>query len=155
MKKLSFYFLLVLFLTACNSTKHVAEDKQMLTQNYIFVDSVKNKSADLQKYVLQKPNPRLLGLPFGLYFHNIGNHNKPKTPTEWGLKHPKKYNFIKNIFSEKQSIAYANAFISLNNWFLNYDAPVILSESKANRTADNLWAFIKPKVILILKLRQS
>ncbi|WP_299061975.1 BamA/TamA family outer membrane protein [uncultured Polaribacter sp.] len=143
MKKLSFYFLLILFLTACNSTKHVAEDKQMLTQNYIFVDSVKNKSADLQKYVLQKPNPRLLGLPFGLYFHNIGNHNKPKTPSEWGLKHPKKYNFIKNVFSEKQSIAYANAFINLNNWFLNYDAPVILSESKVNRTADNLWAFYK------------
>jgi len=32
MKKLSFYFLFFLFLSACNSTKHVAEDKHMLTQ---------------------------------------------------------------------------------------------------------------------------
>ena len=143
MKKLSFYFLLILFFAACNSTKHVAVNEHMLTQNYIFVDSVKNNSTELQKYVLQKPNPKLLGLPFGLYFHNLGNHDKPKTPSEWGKEHPKKYKTIKNIFSEKQSIAYANSLIKLNNWFLSYDAPVIISENKVKRTADNLWAYYK------------
>ncbi|QOD62463.1 BamA/TamA family outer membrane protein [Polaribacter haliotis] len=143
MKKFSFYFLLVLILVACNSTKHVAENEHMLTQNYIFVDSVKDKSSDLQKYILQKPNPRLLDLPLGLYFHNLGNHDKPKTPSEWGKQNPKKYNFIKNVFSEKQSIAYANSQINLNNWFLSYDAPVIVSETKVKRTGDNLWAYYK------------
>ncbi len=143
MKKLSFCFLLILFLAGCNVTKHVAENEHMLTQNYIFVDSVRNKSLDLQKYVLQKPNPKPLGLPLGLYFHNIGNHNKPKTPSEWGKEHPKSYHFIENIFSEKQSIAYANSFIRLNNWFLNFDAPVIVSENKVKRTSDNLWAYYK------------
>ena len=143
MKKLSFYFLLILFLTACNSTKHVAEDEQMLTQNYIFVDSVRDKSTELEKYILQKPNPKLLGAPIGLYFHNLGDHNKPKTALKWGKKHPKKYKFIKNIFSEKQSIAYANSFIQLNNWFLSYDAPVIISENKVKRTSENLWAYYK------------
>lgn len=143
MKKLSFYFLLILFFAACNSTKHVAENDHMLTQNYIFVDSIEDKSSELQKYVLQKPNPRLLGLPIGLYFHNIGNHKKPKTPLEWGKKHPKKYKFIKNIFSEKQSIAYANSFIKLNNWFLSSNAPVIVSENKVKRTSENLSAYYK------------
>lgn len=143
MKKLSFYFLLILIFSACNSTKHVAEKEHMLTQNYIYVDSVRNKSAELQKYLLQKPNPRFLDLPFGLYFHNFGDHDKPKTPSEWGKENPKKYNFIKNIFSEKQSIAYANSFINLNNWFLNYDKPVIISESKVKKTTDNLLAFYR------------
>ncbi|AUC86686.1 hypothetical protein CW731_08710 [Polaribacter sp. ALD11] len=143
MKKLSFCFLLILFFAACNSTKHVAENEHMLTQNYIFIDSVRDKSAALEKYILQKPNPKLLGAPIGLYFHNLGNHNKPKTALKWGEKHPKKYKIIKNIFSEKQSIAYANSFIKLNNWFLSYNAPVIISENKVKRTEDNLWSYYK------------
>jgi outer membrane translocation and assembly module TamA len=143
MKKLSFYFLLILFFAACNSTKHVAENEHMLTQNFVFVDSVRDKSAALEKYILQKPNSKLLGAPIGLYFHNLGNHEKPKTALKWGEEHLKKYKFIKNVFSEKQSIAYANSFIKINNWLLSYDTPVIVSENKVKRTSDNLWAYYK------------
>ncbi|KGL58645.1 BamA/TamA family outer membrane protein [Polaribacter sp. Hel1_85] len=143
MKKLSLSFLFLLILVSCNSTKHVAEDEHMLTQNYIFVDSVRNKSSDIQKYILQKPNPRFLNFPFALYLHNIGSYKKPKTPSEWGKKNPRSYNFIKNIFSEKQSIGYANSFIGLNNWFLKYQGPEIINNRKIKRTADNLWAYYK------------
>ncbi|MCL7753749.1 BamA/TamA family outer membrane protein [Polaribacter sp. Z022] len=143
MKKLSLSLLLVLIFVSCNSTKHVAEDEHMLTQNYIFVDSIRNKSSDIQKYILQKPNPRFLDLPFALYLHNIGNHEKPKTAKEWGNKNPNSYNFIKSIFSEKQSIGYANSFIGLNNWFLNYQGPEIINPRKVKRTEDNLWAYYK------------
>ena len=145
MKKLSFYFLLILFFVACNSTKHVAENEYMLAQNYVFVDSARDNSAELEKFILQKPNPKLLGAPIGLYLHNIGNHDKPKTALKWGEKHLKKYNFIKSIFSEKQSIAYANGLIKLNKWFLSYDAPVIISQNKVKRTSDNLEAYYKTK----------
>jgi outer membrane translocation and assembly module TamA len=139
MKKLLFYFLLILFLVACNSTKHVAKGDHRLVQNYVYIDSIRDKSALLEKYILQKPNLK----PIGLYVHNLGNHQHPKTPLEWGLKNPNKYKFIKSVFSEKQSIAYATAFIKLNDWFLSYDAPVIVSEKKVKRTSDNLWAFYK------------
>ena len=115
----------------------------MLNENYIFIDSVKTKGAELQKYILQKPNPRFLGLPIALYFHNIGNHNKPKTPIKWAVKNPRSYNFVKTIFSEKQSISYANSFIKLNNWFLKNDEPEIINELKVNRTVDNLLAYYK------------
>jgi outer membrane translocation and assembly module TamA len=143
MKKNSFYFLFIFILVSCNSTKHVAENEYLLTQNYIFVDSVRNKGSELHKYVLQKPNSRLLNLPLGLYFHNIGNQNKPKTPSEWGKINPRSYNFIKNVFSEKQSIAYAKSFINLNKWFLSYQGPEIINKNKVKRTADNLWAYYK------------
>lgn len=143
MKKLSLFFLLFILFASCNSTKHVAENEHLLTKNYIYVDSVRNTSGELQKYVLQKPNPRFLSLPFGVYFHNIGNHKKTKTAKGWGEKNNSSYNFIKNVFSEKQSIAYANTFIGLNNWFLAYDEPIILSKRKITKTADNLLAYYK------------
>jgi hypothetical protein len=143
MKKLTLFFLLMILFASCNATKHVAEDKHMLVQNYIYVDSVRNSSNYLQKYVLQKPNPRFLSAPFGLYFHNIGNHKKPKTAKEWGEKNQRPYNLIKKIFSEKQSIAFANTLIAVNNWFLAYDEPVILSKRKVKKTANNLLAYYK------------
>ena len=82
-------------------------------------------------------------MPFGLYFHNLGNHQKPKTAKEWGKKNSGSYHFIKNIFSEKQSIAYANTMIGLNNWFLAYDEPVILNKGKITKTGNNLLAYYK------------
>jgi outer membrane translocation and assembly module TamA len=143
MKKNPFYFLLIIFLVSCNSTKHVADGEFMLNENYIFIDSLKTKGTELQKYILQKPNSRFLSFPIGLYFHNLGNHKNPNTPLKWAKKNPRSYNFVKNIFSEKQSIAYANSFIKLNNWFLDYDEPEIISDVKVNRTSDNLWAYYK------------
>ena len=143
MKKLTLFFLLMILFASCNSTKHVAEDMHMLKQNYIFVDSVQNKNSELQKYVLQKPNSRFLGIPFGLYLHNLGSHSKPKTAKEWGDKNIHSYRFIKTFFSEKQSIAYANTFIGINNWFLDNDEPVIVNQRKIKKTADNLLAYYK------------
>ena len=143
MKKLSLSFLFVLILVSCNSTKRVSEGEHMLTQNYIYVDSVKNNSTDIQKYILQKPNSKFLNLPIGLYFHNIGNYKKAKTPSQWGVSNPRSYNFIKNVFSEKQSIVYANTFIKLNKWFLNYQGPVIVSDRKVKNTENNLLTYYK------------
>lgn len=117
MKKLTCYFLLILFLISCNSTEHVIDGQYLLTKNLIIIDSTKTSGTELQKYILQKPNSKFLGMPFGLHVHNLGNHIKPKTPSEWALVHPSSYNFVKKVFSEKQSIAYANSFINLNKWF--------------------------------------
>lgn len=143
MKKLSFYFLFIIFFASCNSTKRVADGEFMLTENIIKIDSVKKKGTELQKYILQKRNQRFLGLPLGLYFHNLGNPKKPKTVEAWAKKNPKSYAFVKKIFSEKQSIAYANSFINLNKLFLKYQGPEIVSKRKIRRTTDNLWAYYK------------
>lgn len=143
MKKTPIYILFAFFLLACNSTKYVADGKFMLAENKFFIDSAKTGAPNLQKYVLQKPNAKFLGLPIGLYLYNLGNPNKPKTPKKWGEKNPNSYNFIKSIFSEKQSIAYANAFINLNKSFLDYPKPEILNLIKINGTANNLLAYYK------------
>ena len=104
MKKLSLFFFLFILFAACNSTKHVAENEHLLRKNYIYVDSVRNKSDELQKYVLQKPNPRFLGLPFGLYFHNLGNHQKPKTAKN-GVKKIGVHIILSKMYFQKNKVS--------------------------------------------------
>lgn len=92
--------------------------------------------------IQQKPNNKTLGLPLSLYFYNLGDPDKPQTPIEWAKRKPKTYNFIKNIFSEKQSIAYANSMIGINNWFLRSgQAPVIIDDVKLKKTVANLKSY--------------
>ncbi|MFY0629768.1 MAG: BamA/TamA family outer membrane protein [Flavobacteriaceae bacterium] len=144
MKKLFPYLLIAFLFIGCNSVKRVKESEQLLTKNTIIVNGKKNTISELNDLVTQKPNSKALGIPLSLYFYNLGNKDKPKTPSEWGKKKPKTYNFIKNIFSEKQSISYANSMIGFNNWFLkNGQAPVIIDDKKTNRTLKNLIAYYK------------
>ena len=122
--------------------KRVKENEHLLTKNSIIVNGKKTTDPELEELVVQKPNNRTFGMPLSLYFYNLGDENKPQTASAWGKKKPKTYNFIKSIFSEKQSIAYANSMIGLNNWFLrNGQAPVIIDDKKIRRTTQNLRTY--------------
>jgi hypothetical protein len=143
MKKLPFYFLIVIILASCNAVKWIPANEHLLTQSTIYIDSTKTSNAALTKFIIQKPNTKTLGIfPLSLNFYNLGNPNKPKTPLEWGKKNATSYRFIKNIFSEKQSIAYANSFIGFNQWFLkNGQKPVMIDDNKTSRTIENLETY--------------
>ncbi len=144
MKKVSFYLFIFLIIVSCNSVKRVAEKELLLKSTTILVDGKRNTISELNDYVLQKQNSKILGLPLSLYFYNIGNPNNPKTPKEWAKLHPKKYNFYKSLFSEKQSIGVANSSINLNNWFLkNGESPVVIDDIKTKKTARNLKVYFK------------
>jgi len=142
MKKVSFYLLIILISVSCSSVKRLAKNEHLLKKNTIYVDQKKNTNKALNDYLVQKPNSRVLWLPISLYFHNLGNPKNSKTPKEWGTRNPKTYRFFKGLFSEKQSIALANTFIGLNNWFLKSgETPVIINDKKNQRTANNLSAY--------------
>ena len=140
MKKLSFYFLFILILSSCNTIKHVPENELLLTKNTITIDNVQQNDEKLNELLLQRRNVRVLGaLPLSLYFYNLGNPKGSQDVEEWKVNHPKWYNLFKDIFSEKQSIAVANTFIGLNQWYLNNgQAPVIINDKKTNKTVQNL-----------------
>lgn len=139
MKKVSFYLFIFLILYSCNSVKRVPEKEHLLRSTTILIDGEKNKNSDLLDYVLQKPNARLLGIPLSLYFHNLGKPTASKTPKAWATLHPKKYNFFKSLFSEKQSIGVAKSYINFNNWFLNSgESPVIIDDLKTSKTVRTL-----------------
>ncbi|MDB3913394.1 outer membrane protein assembly factor [Flavobacteriaceae bacterium] len=144
MKKIFIYFLLILFLSACSSVKRVNDAKYLLTQNTIIINDKKNTNTDLIELLVQKPNSKTLGLPLSLYFYNLGDNKKPEKASDWGNLKPKTYNFIKTIFSEKQSISFANSMIRLNNWFLkNGQAPITIDDVKIKKTISNLTAYHK------------
>ena len=142
MKKLSFFFLLVVLFSSCSTIKYVKENELLLAKNTVFVDSTKNNSENITELLMQRPNAKALGMPLSLYFYNLGNPNGPKTPKKWGEEHLGVYNFFKDVFSEKQSISVAKTFIGLNNWFLKSgQAPIIINNRKTKKTVNNLTAY--------------
>ena len=144
MKKIFIFLLLFLLINACNSVKSLKDNEYLLTQNTVLVNERKSKNKELNELLIQKPNSKTLGLPLSLFFYNLGDDSKPDKASEWGKRKPKTYQFIKNIFSEKQSISYANSMIGLNNWFLrNGEPPVIIDDKKIERTLKNLTAYYK------------
>ncbi|MBA6155840.1 BamA/TamA family outer membrane protein [Tenacibaculum sp. S7007] len=144
MKKLSFFFLLVVLFSSCSTIKYVKENELLLAKNTVFVDSTKNNSENITELLMQRPNAKALGMPLSLHFYNLGNPNGPKTPSLWGKKHPRTYNFFKDVFSEKQSISVAKTFISFNNWFLKSgQAPIIIDDRKTKRTVNNLTTYFQ------------
>ena len=144
MKKLSFFFLLVVLFSSCSTIKYVKENELLLAKNIVYVDSTKNSSENITELLRQRPNAKALGMPLSLYFYNLGNPKGSKTPSEWGKNNPKTYNFFKKNFSEKQSISVAKTFIGFNNWFLKSgQAPIIINDKKTRRTVANLNAYFQ------------
>lgn len=144
MKKLSFSFLLLILFSSCTTIKFVKENELLLVKNTVYIDSVKNTSENISQLLIQRPNAKALGVPLSLYFYNLGNPLGSKTATQWGRKNPNTYTFFKKNFSEKQSIAVANTFIGLNDWFLNSgEAPIIIDDKKTIRTVANLNAYLQ------------
>ena len=145
MKKLPFFLLLIFLISSCNSVKRVTKEKHLLSKNTIVINKKKDTKTELADFIIQRPNTKTLGLlPLPLYLYNWGDINNPKTPSSWGKKHSKTYRFFKNVFSEKQSISFANSSIGINNWLLrNGQAPVILDLKKTRKTANNFSAYLE------------
>ncbi|MFD0993748.1 translocation and assembly module lipoprotein TamL [Tenacibaculum geojense] len=140
MKKLSFYFLLILIFNSCSTIKHVPDNELLLAKNTIIVDEKKTSKEKIHELLLQRQNAKVFGfLPLSLYFYNLGNPKGSKDVEEWKENHPQLYKLFKDVFSEKQSISVARTFIGLNTWYLeNGQAPVIINDKKTNATIDNL-----------------
>lgn len=146
MKKLCYLLFISFLLFGCNSTKRLTEQELLLTKNNVVVDGQKNKDDKLSELITLNPNSRTLGIPLALHLYNIGNKNGPKSVEEWAKKKPKKYARLKKLLSEKQSIAYANSMIGLNNWFLrNGEAPRIIDERQIKKSQRNLTTYLKTK----------
>ncbi len=146
MKK-NIYFLFFIFIfIGCNTTKRLTENEILLTKNNILIDGKKNKDEKISELITLNPNGSALGIPLALYFYNLGNKDNPQTVEEWAKEKPKKYERIKKLFSEKQSIAYAKSMIGINNWFLrNGEAPRIIDQKKIDASIENLNIYLKTK----------
>ena len=75
----------VMVLTACATTRHVADDELLLTHMRIEIcDSSGIKPRELVNYVRQKPNPRTLGIaPMRLHTYSLSGRDSTKWYNRW------------------------------------------------------------------------
>ena len=140
--KIRLFALILILLVSCNSIKYVQENEKLLKENTVLINGTKNKEEEVNKYLVQKPNRKTLGMPLPLYLYNFGDPDFEMTFEEWIANHPKKYKRYENIFSKKQTFAIYSNKKGTNNWFLKKgQAPVIFNKSKAERSAKTLTEY--------------
>ena len=130
---------ITLIFSSCNSLKYVSDEDFLLTKNSVFVNNKKNVDSEITDYIAQRPNQLVLGVPFPLYFYNLGNKNFETDYDLWKTAHPNTSKFVTSIFSEKQTKGLHSFKRGSNNWFLNNgEPPVLFDVKKADQTVRNL-----------------
>jgi hypothetical protein len=129
---------LVLFYS-CNAVKRVGEDEFLLTENEVLVDSVKVKDEKVLSQLVQRPNSKVLGIPFGIFIYNIANPTPDSTFQKWLHKNPKREQRLVNFLSKKQVDEMGNSYIGINKWFERTgSAPVIIDAIRTSKSLERL-----------------
>jgi outer membrane protein assembly factor BamA len=97
--------------------------------------------AGVYSQLVQKPNPRIpfIGVPLGLHIFNLADPAPQESFDDWLQKTPKREQRLVNFLSRKQVIALDSSYVNFNEWLQRTgDAPVIVAEAKAQKSADRL-----------------
>lgn len=141
-KKFNAFIVLLLvpwLFSSCDATKRVKADEYLLTKTSINVDGKKTNSETLNSFLTQKENTRFLGVPFKLYFYNIAHPNLDSILNERIYNNPKKVARKTKILSRKQLDKQVASQLGFNKWIKKTgEAPVIVNEARAERTANTL-----------------
>jgi len=81
MKQFNYYIILftVILLSACNTTKHVPDGQYLLNKSRIHTDVKNIPRSDLEDYLRQTPNTKVLGVfPLQLGIYNIAGKDTSK-----------------------------------------------------------------------------
>lgn len=68
---------------SCSPAKYVPEDEYLLQKNKIELSEKSVPRNDINRYILQRPNKKLLGIRFYLFLYNMSNINKQGWPHKW------------------------------------------------------------------------
>ncbi|MCB0484899.1 MAG: BamA/TamA family outer membrane protein [Flavobacteriaceae bacterium] len=140
--KILVFIVIIPIIISCNATKRVPEGKSLLEKNNVVVNDKKTSNQEVLSYLRQKPNLKVLGIPFSLHIYNIGN---PNYTVPFRSK-PAKEKFLTNIFSEKQVNALANSYKNINDWFLKSGNPPVISDStQIERSVNSLYKYYLSK----------
>jgi hypothetical protein len=72
-----------LALTSCSPARYVAEGDNLLSRNKIETTQKVISGDQLNSYILQRPNKKILGMRFHLFLYNLSNINKSRWPHNW------------------------------------------------------------------------
>ena len=139
--KISLFIVLLGLFFSCNAVKRVPDDKYLLTDNTILVDSVKVKEAGVYSQLAQKPNPSipLIGFPLGLHIYNMADPQPDSTYNRWLHKRPNREKRLTKLLSKKQVDGLDSIYVGFNKWLQKSgDAPVIISDQKIEKSSERL-----------------
>lgn len=133
--KISLFLGLTLLIVSCNAVKHLEEGQYLLTNNTIRIDDKEIKDAKVYSQLKQHPNPKALGIPFGLHIYNLSNTQPDSTFQKWLHKNPKREERLIRFLSKKQVNKIENSYLGFNRWLQKSgDAPVIIDDIKTNKS---------------------
>ena len=143
----------ITYITSCNSVKRLSDEEYLLQKNTIYVNQKKSKKIELERFLRQKPNQKVLGMPFALHVYNWSNPNFEKTYEEWIINHSNTNNFVSSVFSKKQ----VKTIYKFNNNWNNYikksgEEPVIVNSKKTKKSVKTLKEYYKNRGFFDVKV---
>jgi hypothetical protein len=148
--KITAFILIATFICACSSIKRVPEDKFLLAKNEVFENNKVVSNEIILNQLYQKPNSKVFGVPFGLFFYNLANPNPDSTYQAKFKNNPGKYERMSKWLSAKQVDQLGKSF-----WYHGIhdflkktgEAPVIFDKSKTDKSVLRLkyYYLMKPQ----------
>ncbi|WP_246062572.1 translocation and assembly module lipoprotein TamL [Mesohalobacter halotolerans] len=125
---------------SCNSTKRVADDEFLLTENTIDtgVDSINANT--LKPFLSLKPNSKFLfGIPLKLYIYNWGKPKPDSLFVDWLKKNPNRENRWSNFLSERQLKNLGEFYVDIHEGRRkNGEPPSIITDKKLEQSRERL-----------------
>ncbi|HEY6142775.1 MAG TPA: BamA/TamA family outer membrane protein [Flavobacterium sp.] len=139
--KIATFILIGIIISACETTKRVPKNKQLLTKNEVSVNDKSTKDDDVINQLYQQPNSSILGYRLRLNLYNLANPNPDSTYKAKFTNHPGKYERMSKWLSAKQVDRLGKSF-----WYKGFheflketgEAPVIVDTIKTNKSISRL-----------------
>jgi outer membrane protein assembly factor BamA len=75
--------IILILLGSCRATKYVPENQYLLKKNVLQTDNKEISSSELNSFIRQRPNKKILGIRFFLGVYNLSNRDKERWPHSW------------------------------------------------------------------------
>jgi len=144
--KIIVFIVFLIVIVSCDATKRVPDGKYLLENNKLIVNDKKTSNLEIRSYLRQKPNQKVLGIPFSLHLYNRVPPDYETHFEKWLEENPKKKKKFTKIFSEKQVKGLGKSYRGINTWFLrNGNPPVISDTIQINKTVNSLHKYYLSK----------
>jgi hypothetical protein len=125
----------VLILVSCNPAKYVPNGSYLLSKNKVEITQKKTISQDqLESYLLQKPNKKILGVRFHLFLYNLSNIKKNNWFHKW-LRRIGEEPVIFNATQTKGSADQLHQFMENKGYYHSKVGDTVIYHNK-NATAE-------------------
>ena len=146
LSKLIILFLLLIFFEACKTIKEIAGENYLLEKNIILKNNEELINDPIRFLSLDKPNKRILGIPFKLHLHEMASEKPDSIFEEWLRRKSKRKKLLNKILSPKQVNEIKRYKSSFNKWLKkNGEAPVFIDSSTIAKNIERFKQYYKNK----------